>query len=302
WRMQRHLRRCPACSEQKAAEESLRPLLELEHASDRPEEAAAFERVTRAWLESLPGAPAPRPARQPAMARRWMTVSAAGLTALALFILSAVTAPPRALAQVADAMKRVNRFHIRMEIPDTGLRYEAWGQRGLGTRVEERENGRLTLVVLDDGQKLRSYSPDEQLVLEGKTRLKRIFREAASFNATKMLRQAAKGRLFEGQEWLGEATAREVARVRRDGREQRRLQIDLKDGFFDRMVIYAGADDDRLAQANLYMGRKTPDTQPFARVFFEYPDRLDGKLFRLEAPRGTKVRQEEWIPLPGDGA
>jgi len=226
-----------------------------------------------------------------------MTASATVALAVGLYVVASVTAPPRALAQVADAMKRVNRFHIRMEVPGIDTRYVAWGERGVGTRVEEWEGSEQTMIVLDDGAKLRQYSPSEQVVREGQTRLKRIFREAASFNATKMLRQAAKGRLFDGQEWLGEANAREVARVRRNGVPQRRIQVDLKDGFFDRMIIYAHLDDDRLTQANLYMGRNTPDTQPFARVFFEYPERLDPKLFRLVTPRGTKVRYEE-LTLP----
>jgi hypothetical protein len=288
--MQRHLRACPACSEQKAAEEALRPLLQAEHRADTPAEADAVGRVTDRWLELLPET-APRPVRRPVVSRRWMTASAAGLAAVGLFVLSSITAAPRALAQVADAMKRVNRFHIRMEIPNTEIRYEAWGERGVGTRVEEWEGSERTMTVVDDGQRLQQYSPSEQVVREGQTRLKRIFREAASFSATKMLRQAARGRLFEGQDWLGEPTAREVARVERNGREQRRIQIDLKDGFFDRMILYAGVADDRLTQANLYMGRKTPETQPFARVFFDYPDRVDPRLFRLEAPRGTARKQ-----------
>ena len=53
WRMRRHLRRCPACSGQKAAEEELLAALRREAETPGPGEEAAAERVTRGWLAAL---------------------------------------------------------------------------------------------------------------------------------------------------------------------------------------------------------------------------------------------------------
>ena len=64
-------------------------------------------------------------------------------------------------------------------------------------------------------------------------------------------------------------------------------------GFFERMIVYAERESDRLVQANLYTDSRSPDEEPFARVFFDYPNRVDPKLFRYEPPKGTAVR-------PGD--
>jgi hypothetical protein len=296
WRMQRHLRACPACSEQKAAEESLLPFLTSALAESGPEEAAAAERVTRRWAETFAAAPPvyrEAPVQRARPGRRLMAAGAALGMAVALFVGTTLYLPRKALAEVRDAMAKVDTFHIRMQIPASDTRYEGWGQRKVGARVEEWEGNRRTMILIDDGKRLRRYYPQEKVVRESDSRLRTIFRQAAGFNASKMLSQAVRGKLFEGQEWLGEATAREVARIRRNGSYQRRVQVDLKDGFFDRMVIYADIATDRLTQANLYSGRDTPDDEPMARVFFDYPQTLPSTLFRLAAPPGAKVRYEE---------
>ena len=310
WRMRRHLRHCPACSTRKAAEEALGPFLDAGLAYDAPEEAEALARVERRWRETLA---APRAAAAEAVAPpegsraarlrwrfaspRWLTASAALVVATALFV-GAVTAPSRALAGVAGAMARVQRFHVRMELPGLPIRYEAWGERNLGARVEEWEGGRRTSIILDDGKRLQRYMLDEALVRESDTRLQKLFRQAANFSATRILRRAARGKLFEGEEWLGRATAREVAKIRRHGIFQRRIQIDLEDGMFERMILYAELETDRLTQANLYTDSNRADEEPFARVFFEYPAQLAPNLLRLDLPPGTPVRRETNIDFP----
>lgn len=287
--MRRHLRECRACSEQKAAEEELGALLAADAREDTPEEAAAIRRLTARWTETLAEA---RPAARRLPMRRLVSASALGAFGIALFTLSAVTAPSRAIGAVSDAMKRVNQFHVRMEIPAMPIRYEAWGVRDRAARVEEWEGNRLTLIVIDDGKRLRSYDPDARRLLVSDTRLKTLMRETMGFSATRMLRRAAQGDLFSGQEWLGEAQAREVAQIRRHGLPQRRIEVDLKGGFFERMVVYADLKTDRLTQANLYMDAKSPDEQPSARVFFDYPEKVNPMLFRIPAAKGAVIRQE----------
>jgi hypothetical protein len=290
--MQRHLRRCPACTEQKAAEEKLGGLLAAELAEDSPEDRAAIARLTERWRDSLTE-PRPVAARVRRSRRGLISVTAVGAAALAVFVAGAVTAPTRAIGAVSSAMAKVKRFHVRMELPNLPVRYEAWGERDRAARVEEWQGDTLTLVMVDDGKRLRSYDPQEQQVSWGKTRFKRVMRQAMGFSATKMLRRAAQGELFEGQEWVGEAQAREVAQIRRNGLTQRRIQIALKDGFFARMVVYAEMPTDRLTQANLYLDGATPDEQPDARVFFDYPDTLDPVLFKLKPKKGATVRYND---------
>jgi hypothetical protein len=230
-------------------------------------------------------------------APRWVTASAAVVVAVGLFV-SAVTAPSRALANVAGAMARTRRFHLRLELPGLPTRYEAWGERNVGARVEEWEGKERTLVIVDDGKQLRRYSPEENLIRQSDTRLQSLFRQAAGFSATRILRQAARGKLFEGQEWLGEATAREVAQIRRNGVPQRRIQIDLRDGFFERMIVYAEMQTDRLTQVNLYTDSNRIEEEPLARIFFDYPEELDPSLLRLELPTTTPVREDPNLDFP----
>ncbi|MCC2672299.1 MAG: hypothetical protein K0Q72_4771 [Armatimonadetes bacterium] len=298
--MQQHLRHCPACSAQTDAEATLRPLL-CDPAADRTEEAAAIARVQARWLESIPVPAASRVelVRPRPRGRGWWTASAVAGMAAVVVVVAVLTGPSRAVAQVQNAMSKVQCFHLRMEVEGIDIRYEAWGERNKATRVEEHDGDHVTLVVLDDGQKLRRYSPDEKVVRESATRLSSVFRDAAGFQASRMLSKAARGRLFDGQDWLGEAEAKEVAQVRRDGIIQRKINIDLKGGYFARMVIYAPVSSDRLIQANLYLDRDTPLEAPFARVFFDYPQRLDPKLFEWKLPGELPVRQtEEDLRLP----
>lgn len=294
--MQRHLRGCRACSEHKAAEEALGALLLGDAAEDTPEEAAAIRRLSVHWQEALSEA---RPARRAVPVRRLVSASALGACGVAIFAVLSITAPSRAIGAVSDAMKRVNQFHVRMELPQMPVRYEAWGVRDRAARVEEWEGSHLTLIVLDDGKRLRTFDPDAKRILESRTQLKSLMRQTMGFSATKMLRQAARGDLFSGQEWLGEAEAREVAQIRRNGTPQRRIEVDLKGGFFERMVVYADLKTDRLTQANLYMDRKSPDEQPSARVFFDYPEKVNPMLFRIPAVEGKVIRQEVELEFPG---
>jgi hypothetical protein len=296
--MQRHLRGCPACREQQAAEERLGTLLHAESEADSPADAAAIERLTRQWAGTL-SEPRPAPVRRRFPFARLLPASAVGALAVGVLVVGAVTAPSRAVGAVSDAMKKVRQFHVRMELPGMPVRYEAWGRRDRAARVEEWEGKTLTLVVLDDGKRLRSYDPQEQRVSWSGTQLKGLMRQTLGFSATKMLRKAAQGELFQGQasEWLGEAKAREVAQIRRHGTPQRRIQVDLENGFFERMVIYADVKTDRLTQANLYLDRTSPDEAPTARVYFDYPEHIDASRFELRAPKGTQIRREP-IELP----
>lgn len=299
WRMQLHLRRCRACMAQSNVEETLCAAL-IDPRADTAEEAAAIARVERAWLAAMPQTVIQAaPVRRPRFSGRWMTASAAVGFTFALFAVAVITGPSRAIAQVQNAMSKVQCFHIRMDVNGYDLRYEAWGERGKATRVEEREDGKVSMVVVDDGKTLRRFDPEEMLVRESATRLKSVFRDAAGFQASKMLSKAARGRLFDGQDWLGEAEAKEVAKIRRDGAVLRRIQVDLKDGYFARMVIFASTATDRLLQANLYLDRQTPEDEPFARVYFDYPDHVDPKLFELKLPGKLPVRKtEEDLRLP----
>ena len=292
--MQRHLRHCPACSAQTDAETTLRPLL-VGAAADSAAEAAAITRVQARWLESIPAPAASRAelVRPRAARRGFWTASAMVGAAVAAIAVVVITGPSRAVAQVENAMSKVQRFHVRMELEGVDIRYEAWGERGKATRVEERQENRLTTVLLDDGQYLRQYSPGEQVIRETETRLSGVFREAAGFQAGRMLSRAARGHLFDGHEWLGEAKAKEVAQVRRDGILQRKINVDLEGGYFARMIVYAPITTDRLVQANLYLDRDTPQEEPFARVYFDYPQRLDPKLFELKVPGKVKVRHTD---------
>jgi len=262
--------------------------------ADTAEDAAAIARIERQWLASVPqGAPAA--VRLPARtgSRRWVTASAAVGFSAVLFAVSVITGPSRAIAQVQDAMAKVQNFHLRMEVPGYNARYEAWGQRGKATRVEERQGDRVTMVMLDDGVTFRRFDPGEQEVRESVTRLNAVFRDAAGFQASRMLSKAARGRLFDGHEWVGEAEAREAAQVRRDGVVQRRIVVDLKDGYFARMLVYADVSTDRLAQADLFLEREASAEEPFARVYFDYPAKLDPKLFKWEFPDKLPVRRTE---------
>jgi hypothetical protein len=288
WRAARHLRACPECRTQAAAQLEL--AARLPAALEPAAAEAAATRVTEQWVAALT-ASRPQPARRP-LPRRWLTASATLACAAALFVFSSVTAPSRAMGAVSHAMARVQRFHVSMEVPGMDLRYEAWGERDRAARVEERQGGVVTQVLLDDGRRLRSYDPTAGEISQGRTRLKRFFRQTLGFSATRVLRRAAQGKLFEGQEWLGEARAREVARIRREGVLQRRVQVDLKDGFFARMVLYAEVKGDRVTQANLYLDADTPDAEPSARVRFDYPEKLDPSLFVLNPPKGTQIRNE----------
>jgi hypothetical protein len=296
--MQRHLRRCQACTEQINTETTLAAHL-AGAGADTAEDLAAIARIERQWLASVPQTAA-APIRAPRRTgRRLMTASAVVGFSVLLFAVSVVTGPNRAIAQVQDAMSKVQNFHLRMEIPGYDVRYEAWGERGKATRVEERESGRVTMVVLDDGKTLRRYFPEEKLVRESVTRLNTVFRDAAGFQASRMLSKAARGRLFDGHEWVGEAEARETAQVRQDGVVQRRINVDLKDGYFARMVVFADVSTDRLAQAELFLDRDDTAGEPFARVYFDYPAKLDPKLFELKLPGKLPVkRTEEDLQLP----
>lgn len=296
--MRRHLRHCPACTAQNDAEEALHSAL-TSAAADTAEDAAAIARLQRAWSAGAARAAVSVEPRRRGAGRRWLTASAAVGFSLALFAVAVVTGPSRAIAQVQDAMSKVQCFHLRMEVDGYDVRYEAWGERGKATRVEEHEDGKVSMVVLDDGNTLRRYFPEEKIVRESATRLKTVFKDAAGFQASKMLSKAARGRLFDGQDWLGEAEAKEVAQVRQDGAVLRRIQVDLKNGYFARMVIYASTATDRLAQANLYLDRQTPEAEPFARVYFDYPEHLDPKLFEWKVPGRLPVRKtEEDLQLP----
>src|SRR3569833_2913099 len=97
WRMQHHLRRCPACTAQTEAEQSLRPWL-TDPAGDFENEAEAASRVTQVWLDVLPEMHA-RPRRRSRGRRGWLTFSAAVGLAAAVFLVGVVTAPRRAVAQ-----------------------------------------------------------------------------------------------------------------------------------------------------------------------------------------------------------
>ncbi len=231
--------------------------------------------------------------QKPRRVRPFLTASAlAGVFVLG-FGLWAMTAASRALGDVAGAMRKVKAFHIRMELPGLDTRYEAWGQRRVGVRVDGWEGGERSLVLLDDGKTLKRWDFDAGVLRQSPTRIRSLYRKAANFNASRMLRQAAQGELFEGEEWLGEARAREVAKVKRAGAWMRRIQIDLKDGFFERMVVYAHADDYRLAQANLYTDARRPDEEPFARVFFDYPEQIPQERFELHLPKQLPVVTQE---------
>jgi hypothetical protein len=293
--MERHLRRCPTCATQKAAEESLTHLLRAELAADSPQEAEAVARVTCAWQEALPAPDAFAGVRAPRWrvnAPRWVPASAALALGAALFVFT-VTAPTRALAKIAGAMDKADRFHLRMQVPSFNAAYEAWGERSVGARVEERQGGKLTMIVLDDGQTLRRFYPEEKQMRQSGSKLGSIYKHAAGLSASRLLRLAAKGDLLRGQDWLGHPTAREVAPIARNGREERRIQVDLQGGFFERMVVYADPATDRVVEANLYTDSRDPDTDPFASLLFDYPERVDPSIFQLHPPKDTKVRFRE---------
>ena len=287
--MQHHLRRCPACTAQTEAEQSLRPWL-TDPAGDFENEAEAASRVTQVWLDVLPEMHA-RPRRRSRGRRGWLTFSAAVGLAAAVFLVGVVTAPRRAVAQVRDAMARVQRFHLRMELRTRDARYEAWGQRGAGARVDEWEGDRRTMIILDDGQKLRRYSPTEKTVRESPTQFATALRAAANFKASRILRQAARGNLFQGEEWLGKPEARGVEEVRRNGVRQRRIALAVEEGtgMFAKIVLYADVSTDRLAQADLFTGPEDADSDYFARVYFDYPERLDHALLHPKLPKGVRV-------------
>ncbi len=304
-----HVRSCPACSTQKSAEETLQAY--LAPGFPAPEDAAACERVTERWRGILtqPVGPATRGETLPPSgakdarrgtrgiwgpARRRLVAATVVLgTVLCLLAGSALYAPQKAMAEVADAMRRVQRFHLRMEVPGTEVHYEAWGERSVGARAEEWDGKRLSTVILDDGRLLRGFYLEEHVVRQGKTRLGEFFREAAGFNASKMLSQAASGKLFEKAEWLGEPTAREVARVERGASAQRRIEVDLKGGFFERMVIYADLASDRLLEANLYTDRRSPESAAFARITFDYPEQIDRSRFTMPPHSGPALEFRE---------
>src|SRR5262249_55696872 len=110
---------------------------------------------------------------------------------------------------------------------------------------------------------------------------------------------ASEGRLFEGHTLLGDPTPREVTRVRKEGRELSRIRVDLENGMFKRMIVYANLDTDRIVQADLYTHDDRPDTEPWARIRFDYPERVPPSLFRFDPPKGTPVRGgDEDLTLP----
>lgn len=291
--MQRHLRRCPGCSARATADRKLDAA--LREAGDSPEEAAAVARITGQWLESIPAETqaAPAPASPARRRVRWMPATAAVAIAAGMVAIGIFTEPARAMRTVTDAMKRVKRFHVRMELPLYGVRYEAWGQKRQGVRVEEWVGDRRTMVVVDDGETLSRYYPDEEVIRRSGTRLKSVYRYTAGFNASRLLRQAAQGELLDGHEWIGKPTARRVVREQRGDAALRRIDLDLKDGFFERMIILADEKDGVLVQANLYTDSGSDDQAPFARVFFDYPEKLKPSLFKLTIPSGVPVRHEE---------
>jgi len=302
--MQRHAERCPVCSARRDADAELDSLLAADFAADQPEEAAALGRVSEVWRRTLAdatdvAAPVRRTRRsQWGSPRRWMSASAALAGAVGIFVVVTLTRPTLALAKVESAMANVQVFHLRMEVPGMPARYEGWGEKGVGARLEEWEGDRMTGVYIDDGASLRFYDPVRKEIRQSGTRLKDLYRQAAGFNATRLLRQAARGTLFKGNELLGKATAREVARVKRNGIPQRRIQVELSGGLFERMIVYAELEPGRLTQANLYMDANSGDDAPSARVFFDYPGTVKPGLFQLQAPRGVRVRQQQGIPLP----
>ncbi len=273
--------------------------MEADAAGALPGEREAVERLTRAWVAAVPAAMPGQPHPQQTLQQkaigwcspsRWWTASAIAAVGVGLFAIGAATGPRRAFAQVADAMSRVQVFQFRLEVPGYGVEYRVWGARSTGARVEEWEGNHRSLVLVDDGTRLWRYDPDDNELRSGTTRVREFYRKVAGFSAARLLRQAARGRLFGGDGWLGKATAREVRPVVRDGRRQRQIQVDLTDGFFERMMIYADAGTGRLTQANLYTDSRTPPAEPFARAFFQYPDRVAPDLFRAHFPPDARVR------------
>ena len=288
WRMRWHLRHCAACTEQKAAEAAIGEFL-TDSAYDTAADAAAAARVTAAWLDTVPerSFPARRAARVSG-ARGWMSLSLAGGVAALILIGVLVTRPTSALAHVKEAMAKIRRFHIRMDVLPTGTHYEAWGSRDLGARIEERMDGRLTMIVIDDNRKIHRYAPNAKVMQDSPSRLKAALKDAAGFQATRLLHRASHGRLLEGEEW-GEAKVSKASQVTVDGVLNWRIAIDIENGPFTRMIAWAPVKTDRLETADLFLGGELSDDQPFARVSFDYPDRLDPKLFVV-----PKNKRAQW--------
>ncbi len=277
-------------------ETKLRAALELGSKAD----SAATARVTTAWVSAA--ATHARPGR-PATRCRWPWASASALAGLGLATLAGIllSAPSRALAGVAGAMRKVERFHIHLSLPSLATEYEAWGQRRVGVRVEERDNDGLTSVIVDDGQRLRRWESGTDVVHQSPTRLRRLFRRAANFNASRLLRRAANGEFLGGEggeDWLGRPTARSLSNATEAGIPAKRLVIDLSDGFFERMVLYTRAADDRVLRAELLTDRRHAESRSFCRVRFEYPASIPTERFRFDPPPGTRLETERQDPLP----
>src|SRR5687768_18366351 len=94
WRMQRHLRECPACKGLQAADGRLGELLRVESVGDTPADAAAIERLTRQWTDTLTEE-RPASVRRRFPLRRLLPASAAGALAVGVLVVGAVTAPSR---------------------------------------------------------------------------------------------------------------------------------------------------------------------------------------------------------------
>lgn len=293
WRLRRHLRSCERCREQLQADLRVEEALTLEVGTDHAGEADAVRRVEEAWVAVAAAAAVPAQPRLRTPAPRLITATALGAAIVGAVLIQSLTAPSRAVADLREAMSRVQRFHVRLEIPGHSVRYEAWGERGRGARIEEWSGEALTQVLVDDGTTFRRWEPGSRIVYTSPSQLKELFRQANGLYASRLLTRAARGRLFQGHEdWLGTATARQVAQVRRHGLPQRRIHVDLRDGFFERMVVYAELPSDRLTQANLYTDSNSPDSEPFARVFFSYPAEIPARLFRPGFAPGTRFEPD----------
>lgn len=221
-----------------------------------------------------------------------MTASAAAALGVALLAVSTAVSGKLALASVAGAMKKVQRLHVRMQVAAWGQRYEAWTERGKGARLEEWTGKRRTMVVVDDGKKLKRYYPGEKVVRQSDSQYRKFLKEARGFHASRMLEAINKGELLEGQGWIGEPSVRHVTRLRRDGAELQRIDVALKNGMFEKMVVLADRSTDRVTEASLYSHDDSPEDRWFVRANFDYPERMTPWLFKLQAPEGTPVRTD----------
>jgi hypothetical protein len=182
-------------------------------------------------------------------------------------------------------MSRVPIFHLRVDVPGSDTVYEAWGERKVGARVDEIQGGKRFTLFLDNGRFAAWSGAKNGDVRRGRSRLRWIQQQINGLVAGNLLRKAATGRLFEGSDWIGRANARESRQVLRNGTPLRCIHVDLKDSFFERMVLYADLATDRLTEAKLYADLESPEQEPFALVYFDYPDHLNPSLFRVTEGR-----------------